>query len=516
MNNEIEMFTEEEFTPSVDATVNNLSYSDIERLRAEAVAKVETDGLQALSYDERRYYCSYLLSHVNKVNTKGDAVKPIHANVADLVLMDLNVFILNEDAYIYNEDLGVYEKDEDGKRLKNQIKKYLDREFIEDKTINSIYNLILSDASLALSDYQINQRPKHWIHFANGYYDYKTDSLTDHDPKYHEIGVIPWDYSPSRYPSTYKFMKKGSGLLTETVEEPLLFNSWLDEAIPDIEDQTMFLQFLGYAMTLDTSKQKFMMICGSGGTGKSTLLSIVESIIGKSNISNISLQGLQDRFAPGELYLKQANICADIPLSALSEVDMIKKLTGEDTISAERKFKNHFTFKSSARLFFSANDIPVNLSDKSNAFYRRMLILKMDHKPTEIDPDLATKLKTEIPHIITRAVEELYLSDGNIDESENSKENVKTAHKNSDTVEAFIYDRCELDEKAKTDRSELYHVYVVYCQYEERKSVTRTNFYKALESKGFESRRGKTNFNINGLRLNNLTVAPTENVDAVS
>ena len=97
----------------------------------------------------------------------------------------------------------------------------------------------------------------------------------------------------------------------------------------------------------------------------------------KPNVSSVSLQGLQDRFAPAELFLKQANICADIPLTALSEVDMIKKLTGEDTISADRKFKNAYTFRSYARLFFSANDIPY-IAEKTNAFYRRMLILKMD------------------------------------------------------------------------------------------------------------------------------------------
>ena len=503
MNNITEIFTEEEFTPSVDATVNNLSYAEIERLRAEAVAKVESYGLRALNEDERHYYGSYLLTHINKVNTKGDAVKPIHVNVADLVLLDFNVFVLNSDVYIYNETLGVYEKDEDGKRLKHQIKKYLDREFIEDKIIDSIYKLILSDASLTLSDNQVNQRPKHWIHFSNGYYDYKTDSLVDHNPNYHEISVIPWAYSPSYYPTTYKFTKKGTGILRETVETPLLFNSWLDEVIPNKDDQTMFLQYLGYAMTLDTSKQKFLMICGFGGTGKSTLLSLVESIIGKKNVSNISLQGLQERFSPGELYLKQANICADIPLSALSEVDMIKKLTGEDTISADRKFKSNFSFKSFARLFFSANDIPVNLSDKSNAFYRRMLILKMEHKPTEIDTELLAKLKTEIPNIITRAVEELYLSDGNIDESENSKENVKTAHKNSDTVEAFIDECCEIVEGIRTIRTALYSNYCNYCDSEGRKYVTPNGFYKALENKGFNQAKGKTRDFV-GLRISNV------------
>lgn len=467
------------------------------------LAKVEKEGIRALNDRERSCYKLYLLSHINKTNVKGEAIKPIHVNVADLVLLEKRVFVLNQDAYIYNENNGTYEKDLDGKVIKEIIKKFLDREFIEDKIVNSIYNLVISDSRLAITDSQINQRPKEWIHFKNGYYDPTCDSMKEHNPRYYEIGVIPWEYTPSRFPSMYKLVQRGSGILRETIDKPLAFNEWLDQAIPDKEDQTMFFQYLGYTMSLATGKQKFLMICGPGGTGKSTLLSVVEAIIGKANISNISLQGLQERFSPGELYLKQANICADIPLSALSEVDMIKKLTGEDTISADRKFKSNFSFRSYARLFFSANDIPVNLSDRTNAFYRRMLILKMDYKPEVVDSDLLDKLKDEIPNIITRVVEEYYCSCGNIDESSNSREYVKMAHKNSDTVEAFIDDRCEINTESRINRTSLYREYCNYCDNEGRKYLTQNGFYKALEAKGYKQIKGSTR-DFLGLQMSNI------------
>lgn len=498
-----------EITTREDLLKDEVSITERQARAVHAADKAIAEGIKALTDEERSHYAYFLATHSYKTNAKGEASKPIHKAIADLVLLDLNIFILNGDAHIYNDKNGTFERDEDGKRVRGKIRSLLEFEFIEDKIITAIYNLIITDEKLTISDRDINRRPAHWVHFINGYYDYKTDSLRDHNPKYHEIGVIPWEYSEAKYPTTHKLKKTGSGLLTEIVGEPLLFNSWLDEAIPDIEDQKMLLQYIGYAMTLETTAQKFLMICGSGGTGKSTLLSVIEKIIGRANISSVSLQGLQERFTPSELYLKQANICADIPLSALSEIDMIKKLTGEDLISAERKFKNNFNFKSFARLFFSANDIPVNLSDKSNAFYRRMLILKMDKTPAVVDPELSKKLESEIPNIITRAMEELYISEGAIEESNNSKLLVKEAHKNSDTVEAFIADRCIIDEKAKTDRGSLYAAYFNYCAYEERKSVTKSNFYKQLESKGFPSRRSKNNFDINGLRLNLVILTPS-------
>lgn len=472
-------------------TISKENSNTIERLQALAVAKAETEGIEALTPEERSYYELYLLSHINKNNAKGEPIKPIHANIMDLVLMNEKVFVLNQDLYIYDETIGTYKADLDGKRIKRRIRSYLDREFIEDKIINAIYNLILSDSRLSISYDRINNRPRHWIHFINGYYDYKTNSLYSHDPKYNEIGVIPWEYSPSRYPAKYKFVTKGKGILRETIEEPLAFDAWLNEAIPDSEDQSMLFQYMAYSMTLDTGAQKFLLICGPGGTGKSTVLKLIEEIIGKSNVSSVSLQGLQDRFAPAELFLKQANICADIPLTALSEVDMIKKLTGEDTISADRKFKKAYTFRSYARLFFSANDIPY-IAEKTNAFFRRMLILKMDHSPAEVDPDLFDKLRAEIPHIITRVVEELYCSGGEIDISGNCKDSVRTARKDSDSVEAFVEDCCTIDKDSRTSRTTLYRQYCNYCDNEGRKYISANRFYKSLENRGFSQAKGKT------------------------
>lgn len=498
--------------PTYDELSRDLKpHAEIKELSARIITDVKEKGLNNLTNEEKSYYRYYLATRAYKLNAKGEATKPIHKAIADLVLLDIAVFILNGDAYIYNSTNGTYTKDTEGKRICKKISDLLDFEFIEDKTINAIYNLIIKDETLTIYDSDINKRPKHWIHFKSGYFDYKTESYYPHDPKYNEIGFIPWDYFPSRYPCTYKFVKRGEGILGETVEEPLEFSRWLNQAIPDPEDQTMLLQYLAYSLTLETSSQKFLIVTGAGGTGKSTLLSVIESIIGLNNISSVSLQGLQERFTPGELYLKQANICADIPLSALSEVDMIKKLTGEDLISADRKFKSNFMFKSFARLFFSANDIPVNLSDKSNAFYRRMLILRMDNKPDRVDPNLVEKLKSEIPNIITLAVNELILSGGVIDESENSKSAVKEAYKNSDTVEAFLDDRCEIDDKARIDRAELYRIYCNYCDNEERKYVKRSNFYKQLTDKGFPSRRSKNNYDICGIKLSNVINIPRVN-----
>ena len=135
----------------------------------------------------------------------------------------------------------------------------------------------------------------------------------------------------------------------------------------------------------------------------------------------------------------------------------------------------------------------------------------MDNKPDHVDPNLVEKLKSEIPNIITLAVDELILSGGVIEESDNSKSAVKEAYKNSDTVEAFLDDRCEFDDKARIDRVELYRIYCNYCDNEERNHVKRSNFYKQLADKGFESRRSKNNYDICGIKIRNAINMPGVN-----
>ena len=480
----------------------DLSMQEIERRATLASMKVEAEGVGSLDSEEREYYKYFLTCHAYKLNRKGEAVKPIHANIADLVLCDMRVFVLHSELYIYDSRVGTYQRDNDAQELRHKIRSFLDREFIEDKTICSICNLIMNDRRYNLRADQVNNRPAHWIHFKNGYYDYRADVIRPHNPDYNDVSVIPWDYAPGSYPGNYKYIDQGEGLLCETVESPLLFDAWIERAIPNYNDRVMLYQYIAYAMTLRTNEQKFLLICGPGGTGKSTLLKLIEEIIGAPNVSGISLQGLQERFAPAGLFLKQANICADIPLTALTEIDMIKKLTGEDTVSADRKFKSPFSFRSYARLFFSANSIPY-VDEKTNALYRRMLILKMDNAPDTVDQGLYEKLRAEIPNIITKLMEEIYCSAGELDISDNCRKSVREAHKDSDSVVAFLDDRCINDPDARTDRRTLYDAYKNYCYSEGRKEITPNGFYKALNNKGYKQIKGKTRDFI-GLKLTNL------------
>lgn len=139
------------------------------------------------------------------------------------------------------------------------------------------------------------------------------------------------------------------------------------------------------------------MIKGKGSTGKSVVISFAQRIIGAENYISMSLRNLNKCFYPTSLFWKLLNAYADIPSTAIERVDVIKKAVGEDTLLYEKKGQDPTQFNSYAKLLFSANELTLNLDDKTNVYYRRLLVLDMNHviSDTEEDSHLKEKMYQE-------------------------------------------------------------------------------------------------------------------------
>ena len=244
-------------------------------------------------------------------------------------------------------------------------------------------------------------------------------------------------------------------------------------------------------MTKDVRQQRFMILNGEGGTGKSTVIRLVEEMIGSSNLSSISLTELTQRFSAYGLLGKLINCCADLEITALEDTSTIKKALGEDTLRGEAKGKDAFPFKSYAKLIFSCNELPIVKAEKTNGFYRRLMILTMNNRPEVVKPDLFDQLKKEIAYFIRLSVEALsrMYARGTILVSDNSVQAVERLRADSDTVVAFIAEKMHVYRDGHAKRSEMYAQYCDYCADAERQSLTKTNFFKSLRAKGF--REGK-------------------------
>lgn len=101
-------------------------------------------------------------------------------------------------------------------------------------------------------------------------------------------------------------------------------------------------------------------------------------LTGIENASAIPLQKISDRFTTAKLLYKTVNVCGDLENAPLKDTSVIKQLTGEDLVQGEYKGGEIFFFKNRAKFIFSCNELPQVLDDRSNGFYRRLLIIRFN------------------------------------------------------------------------------------------------------------------------------------------
>ena len=378
-------------------------------------------------------------------------------------------------AYVYRN--GYYNEDLDGTILQTLISDCILEDFDTSTTVSRVHKKFFQKKELVRHLEEMNAYSPWYINFRNGMYDVKRKIMFPHSPKIYSINQIPHEYDPS-----------ADHTGTE-IEKCLRFAS------PDEDDRKMLLEYIGLCMTTDTSQQKMLVIQGEGGTGKSTLINLIQDIVGKRNISNVSLTELQQRFKPILMMGKLLNTCADLEIDALDDVSMVKKLIGEDDIDGEHKGLKPVSFHNYAKLLFSTNELPLVRNEKTKGFFRRLLVLTMNREPKSQDKNLKEKLRNEIPyliHISLMALRDMYLREsGSITVSANSAAATKQLRLDSDSVEAFLTERCKLTNngKDKMSRDDIYEEYRDYCEQEERQAHSRTNLFKALRNKKVVEKR---------------------------
>lgn len=263
--------------------------------------------------------------------------------------------------YIYDEDTGAY--DSHGEQtLKRRLEEDL-RDYLTKQKTTEIITKIKHKAMMSHDIFCSVVSPKRedglggpFINLKNGVYDLEDGSLGPHSDGYYFLGYLPVDYDENAKPD--KIIK----FLTDCLA-------------PDYESIMNTLESGAYALLPDNHLGKAMMLVGSGGNGKGTWLSINRALYGEQNCTAITIQQLSsDRFAAAQLYGKIANFGIEIPPKELWDTTIFKNITTDDSwVTAQFKNRSHFTFKSTAKNYYSANQIP-KTSDLSDAFFDRWLI----------------------------------------------------------------------------------------------------------------------------------------------
>lgn len=432
---------------------------------------MEENELQRIVENTKRYPAQpqgdnpYLL-----YNRKGVPSQPNARAICDYFVNKGDLFVLGGECFQYRD--GVYV--ESSSYVRNSIKEMIAYDpLITNARIMECYRLLIDDTRIQLKSSDLNSN-KNLINFKNGVWDIEKGRLIDHDSKYLQTVQIP--HSVLEPNNKWKNTK--------------LYDFLVNKVKLDKPEIGMLLDYMAYCLTLDYGLKTFLILYGQSNTGKSVLIRFFETLVGRSNTSSLSMHELNKRFYPAQLYNKLLNSCADNSSLPLSSIENLKKITGGDQIMHEKKGKEPFFFVPFAKLVFSFNQMPLQLEEKSNAFYKRMRILPM---PFELNLNNAYVdqlcSRESVEEVLPFLLERLPLSE--IPRTEASDKLVESLRQDSDSIHAFISQNCKKGQKYWVPKKSLYDSYLRFCLDSGRTAHKPHSFIRHLRSQGYkEGRKG--------------------------
>lgn len=257
-------------------------------------------------------------------------------------------------------------------------------------------------------------------------------------------------------------------------------------------------EFFGYCLLPGCSYQKLLIMFGRGSNGKSIVLSMLNAMLGEHQVSNQSLDQLGSRFGLEPLYGKLANICGDLNDVDRTAEGVIKRLTGGDNLTIERKNCHSLTMFPGIKLVFSANSLP-RFRDDTDGVWRRLITMPFDLQIADDrqDVSLANRLKAELPGIVAWAIEGLQrlLKQGGFTKCGVCEAAKSRYRKDCDPIAQFIDEAVVYGPGYRVTVPQLYGHYADWCQ---------RNGERAVAAAKFSERVAK----IDGIKRLRDTVAP--------
>lgn len=278
--------------------------------------------------------------------------------------------------------------------------------------------------------------------------------------------------------------------------EPMLFQSYLDRVLPDIDQQMILSEFIAYIFIKQKTLklEKSLILYGGGANGKSVFFEIISALLGPENISNYSLQNLtnQNGYSRAKIAGKLVNYASEI--STNMDTTLFKQLVSGEPIEARLPYGEPFILEDYAKFIFNTNELP-NDVEQNEAFFRRFIILhfKVTIPEEERDPSLASKIiDTELPGIfnwVMKGLDRLLLN-RKFTYSSAVESLIKKYRTESDTVQLFIQEFELLqDNNTEIALKVLFDQFKSFCSESGYKSCSLKVFSERLRNQGFKVHR---------------------------
>lgn len=276
--------------------------------------------------------------------------------------------------------------------IKGYIEEY-DETMIRMSIVNEVYGHLTTDLAFVSQD-ALNA-DESLINFTNGLLRVTATELTllPHTPDVLSTVQIPckWTDRPMPTPVFDAYMDT----LTDgqkPVQQLLL--EWKGACISNIK---------GWRM------KKSLFMVGPGDTGKSQDKALTEKFLGPGNFVGIDLKEIEARFGTGVIYGTRLAGSSDMSFLSVDELKTFKKITGGDSLFAEFKGQQGFTYTYNGLLWFCMNRLPKFGGDDGQWVYDRIMVVECRNviPKDKQDKQLLDKMYAEREGIVYKAVKAL-------------------------------------------------------------------------------------------------------------
>ncbi|WP_286781041.1 phage/plasmid primase, P4 family, partial [Enterobacter sp. 56-7] len=230
----------------------------------------------------------------------------------------------------------------------------------------------------------------------------------------------------------------------------------------DSESQETLQEIFGYLLTPDTSQHKIFLIVGPRRSGKGTMGRVAGELLGGDNVVSPQLSSLLTQFGMEPLIGKLLALLSDARIGGQTNVQALVErllmISGEDSITIDRKFRQAWSGTLGARFLFMSNEVP-QLGDASNALSGRFIILSLRESfYGREDPSLTQRLLLELPGIFKWALDgkERLAKRGHFLQPAGGLDDVEELVAMGSPISVFLMDCCELDASYHVPIQKLY------------------------------------------------------------
>jgi len=390
--------------------------------------------------------------------------------------------------------------DEPDQKMRKQLADHAKRSESEHR-INAMITLAQAEPGISVKLSDLDTDP--WLfNCLNGTVDLHTGKLLPHRKEDLITILVPVEYHPDALcPQWFSFLDRVTGNDASLV-------AYLQRAV-------------GYSLTGDTKNQVLFFLYGLGNNGKSTFVTTIRKLTsGYGERVSTDLFMVKDKNTGGpkealaNLIGKRYVVASELEDGRRLAVSLIKDMTGGETIKADRKYEHEIEYQPTHKLWLVGNHKPV-ITDTTLSIWRRVKLIPFTFTipDADVDPDLPSKLETELSGILDWAVKGcLNYQQYGLCEPDTVTTATASYRHEQDILGDFIEDCCIFEPLATIPKADLKGEYQRWCQENSTEPVTQRTFRKRLEEKGItDGKSGGVRY-WKGIILQSLVPEGQENV----